>query len=262
MSTPKFIFLQLPADGSVAAGADWVMWSAIATVAATAVALFLPLFLHFHAERTRRRDHARQVDRRTRDVGPQLAGDVTQIQWSLEIMMRKFMRAVSITAFSRPGALSADFAAGELTIAAVPGGEVFPGDIGMLADPVREHLAALKAQVAVLNAMTRRVVEGSHEPYATRQESVQIELFLLANQLVATATRGISLMAALEPYLDAELNALNDRFRTLAIAHLRSLLTIAEIRNREVPDKRVDLLPISADLSRRSESSRTVAASE
>lgn len=236
MSTPKFIFLQQPST-CPAPGNEWEMWSALATMAATLVALGLPLFLHFHAERRRRNEHAETVAQRTADVSPQLAGDVMRVQWGLLSVMRTLQRASHEAGDSRFRVLATSFKLSHLHVTLLPGTDVFPGDVELLNDDVRSRLSAFKAQVTVMNAMVVKVMQGPVEPYKNREALVNAQLVHLAGQVVGTNETGLELMNALRPFLPPDLKPLEESLKGNKEGFTKIYADMLAVHQRENPPK-------------------------
>ena len=207
MSTPKFIFLQLPPD--VAAGTNWEMWSALATAAATLVALGLPLFLHYREIKHRKEEADRASAelleaRRTRTqwVGPMLAGDAMRVQWDLLSAMRAIFEVARTEDFpERAESYRREHGLGKIMVRLRPGSQLLPHDVELLTPDVRLKLSGLIAQVEVLNAFFRRLCDGPFDPWLDRAGLVRAQLVHVATQIVDTNHSVMELMDALQSFL-------------------------------------------------------------
>ena len=223
MSSSKFVFLQQPPE-LPPTGTQWDMWSALATVIATVVALALPLWLHFREVKHRRDEAAAaaaaaaqamidSLKLRTETVGPLIASDAMRVQWDLFTIIRGLAGLMAYELPSRSLHYAKAYQRKELQVRLRPGAHLLPADAEHLVPTVRQNLAALQAQVAVLNAMLYRLYHGPFDPYQHRIGIIRAQLLHVATQVGDTNETLLALMEQLRPYLPPDLYRLEESMR-------------------------------------------------
>lgn len=207
MSSPKFVFLHQPPESPAPTGVDWL--DAL-TAVGTLLAVVVALFVHFHSKAAAKKADARRQRCRTQAVAPQLAADVMRLNWGIAQALREVMAASPLDLPHRTAALRDAWDRGCMQLMVEPGGQVHVGDVELIEDDVRLHLAQLKAQVSVSNAMWNRLMVQSFAPFESRESAVGELLKVTTHQLVDTNTSCILLLHALREHLPQPLLELID----------------------------------------------------
>jgi hypothetical protein len=206
MLAAKFIFLQQPA-ASPANGTDWDAVAAFGTLLAVVVALSLPFLQRCLDARDARSKRAET----TSAAGPELVGDVMQVDWQLVRQVRTVKEALEIDSFSgRSLFLKAKFDSGELHFQTLIGRTLFPGVVEHLTPEVRLALSELRAKTLATDAMWRLLINGPFGRHRHAVGAVEAMLPDLMTNLVSVHDSCNRVMEALREHVHEDLKELGE----------------------------------------------------